>query len=94
MQIDQDSLNFVNDQDVADCCIHIMDRIQGFKPAVQIQAITAMFRLLAEILELDVRECIAQVERIMQDNADTRYWDYRFSAVKEYIRGEIKKHES
>lgn len=93
MRVDVDDYNNVDDQEVADCCIEVVDRMQGHKPGVQIQAVSCLFRLLADILGVSVREMIAQVERVMQDNADTRFWDWRFSAVKAYIAGELRKHD-
>lgn len=83
-----DSLNSLNQEDVSLNAFRLIDFIQGLPPALQVQALSAVFLLLIDVLELDARRELERAEYIMK-GADKRY-DYRFNAIRAYIAGEIK----
>lgn len=76
------------DQDtVATAAFNIIDRIQTYPPAIQIQAASVVFLLMIDVFGLDVRRELERTERIMKD-ADKRY-NYLFNSIRAYIEGEL-----
>lgn len=90
IKIDNDALTMVDEQQVADAAIHLLNAMQDHKPATQIYAIQALYRLLLDIYQLNPRQLLEQTDRIMKEGTDD-YWSYRFQSVKAYIEGELSK---
>jgi hypothetical protein len=87
--LNQDTLNLVDEQAVADATVHLIDKLQDFPQEVQIFAVQALYRMMLDIFQLDPRHTLQQTDRILADGSEN-YFTYRFQAVKSYIEQELK----
>jgi len=85
-----DDLSYLDETEVADTCIKVLNALQDHQPPVQVAAIVSIHRLMLEVFNLDIRQEIERLERLMRDQ-ELPGWDKKFDAVRAYIKGELTK---
>ena len=85
----QDHIPFVEPRQTVQAAYGALSAVQGEHPGVQVAAVAVLFKVLAEELKLDVSEVLSQAHRIT--NADDTYYRREVKALRDYVRGEIKR---
>lgn len=88
--MDPDKLNSTNILQLAKASFRIIDTVQHEPEAVQVQALMSLFLLMCDVHQVDVRQTLEQVDRMMKD-ANKQDWRIEFKAIADYIRGELRK---
>ena len=83
-----DDLTMQDPAEVSLACAKLLDSLQDHPPSIQVGAIVSLHRLLMEVFDLDVRQEIDRMERLMR-NREELGWDKKFNAVRDYIKGEL-----
>lgn len=83
-----DQLNNLNADEVSAACIDLLNSLQNHQPSIQVAAVVSLERLLMDSFQLDIRQEITRLERLMTHH-ESKGWDKKFNAVRDYIKGEL-----
>lgn len=85
-RLNRDIMNMAGPRDVAMASMTVLDRLQDFRPEIQIMGAAAVFLELAEFLGIPAQEAFTATKNLINGDEGKRP---EFRAISDYLNGEL-----
>lgn len=85
-RLNRDVLNMAGPRDVAMASMTVLDRLQDFRPEIQIMGAAAVFLELADHIGIPAQEAFTATKNLINGDDGKRP---EFRAISAYLKGEI-----